>query len=104
MLFVAPLFFGSCAERQSFDNCNFSYTKRVLDEVIVPTMKEHDQKYYWLYDLKNPKLIEEANLIKLFFRQKSKTMDGGMFVIVLNPCSNSVMQAYETGPSYILEP
>ncbi len=104
MSLYAMLILPSCAELSPGRSCPFVYNNKVRDEIVVPTLKEHGQKFYWLYDLDKPTITYEQGRISLLFMQSIKSVDGNAFVIVLNSCTLRIFKAYETPPTYIFEP
>jgi hypothetical protein len=93
---------GACAAPP--ENCAFVYDASIKNEIVVPTLKRHGQRNYWLYRLDEPAVMNENGTVTLIFSQNSNVNDAGAFVIVLNACTGRVKKAYETEPTYILSP
>jgi hypothetical protein len=83
--------------------CDFYYTDKMRDEVVIPTLKENGQKLYWLYGLDKPTVIPGGGEVTLIFGQKPE-VDGRVFIIVLDSCTLKVGKAYQTPSTYIFTP
>jgi hypothetical protein len=98
------VFVNDSAARSSPDSCAFAYSSKIRDEIIIPTLKAHGQKLYWLFKLDNPAAIVKGREVTLILDQNTGAIDSYAFVIVLNTCTLNVVKAYETPPTYVFAP
>ena len=85
---------ASCA---SAPKCAFNYAQ-VKDSIIVPAMRaEIGEERTEVYDTDKPFYREERGWVSITFLYRNKhVIDGPVFHINFDPCSNRVLEAKET--------
>jgi hypothetical protein len=79
--------------------CPFHYNRKIIDQIVVPTLRaEYGDNYTW-YDLNKPAISSKRKSVELIFSQsRIDVLDTPNFVIEIEPCRSKVLKAYETSP------
>jgi hypothetical protein len=101
LIITAVLLLSGCAMASDFQGktCPFAYGQRVIDKLILPTLKTTYGANYTIWDLNKPGMIEEGNTVQLIFGQwRTDVLDTPDFIIIVDRCTSKVIKAYETSP------
>jgi len=79
--------------------CPFHYNQKIIDQIVVPTLKtKYGNNYTW-YDLNKPGILPKRKSVELIFSQsRIDVLDTPNFVIEIESCQSKVLKAYETSP------
>ena len=102
ILATAPLMAASLKD-EAKKSCEFSYTDRVINDVVIPTLSSKLGTNYTLFNTKRPAVIQQGKNVLLSFNQAFPEkgilpIDTGDFDILLDPCTLRVIEAHLTTP------
>jgi len=94
--------FGLSGTSHGAAECKFTYDERFKREIVSPTLAKYEGKLASNYDINEPGIVEKKGIARLIFLQKySSAMDPPNFIIVYDPCRNTVVKAGETIPTNV---
>lgn len=77
--------------------CKLVYSDHVRDDIVIPAVKKVEGKYYSNWNYERPGLYEHDGKVDVVLDMFDKGyMDPPGFIVVLNPCTLDVLDAYET--------
>ncbi len=98
---IATIFLSGCvaASTSGHPSCSFVYDQRVIKNLVLPTLMAAYGPNYVIYDVKNPGLLEQGNIVQIILRQpRIDVLDTPNFIIVVDQCASRVIEAHESAP------
>jgi hypothetical protein len=77
--------------------CKFVYDAHVRDGIVIPAVRKIEAKFYSNWSYAKPALYEHDGKVEILLDMFDKGyLDPPGFIVVLNPCTLDVLDAYET--------
>lgn len=93
---ISALFGAASADDSKPAECTVVYDQKLIDNVVLPVLKQKEGNVFSIFDLHDPAIFEQQDKnISIVLNQNTGAIDAPLFLITLEPCSLRVLRAGE---------